>query len=184
MPEIPISQQLTSSRIVIGWPRTLFALVVVLIILLAAVHLMIATYSRTLVSRSAELEREIQDLAGIIPPGDLERLIKLDQQIRNLHLLLDERVYLSLLLDELERLTLPQVRYIILGVHLENAAVALRGVAPSMAAASLQAEAFAQSQFIREVTVNSVSVAAGRGGGVTFDIDLSFDRALVQPHAR
>lgn len=178
MPEIPLSQQLSRSQISIGWPRLLFVLVLVLVIGVIAVQLLIASYERVLVGRSQDLDRELQDLAGVIPSNDLARLTKLDQQIKNLRTLLSSHVYLSRFLDELERLTLPQVRYIIVNINRANSLVSIRGSAPSMDAVSIQAASFAQSPSIASVIVKSANISAG--GGVLFNLDITFAPSLIQ----
>lgn len=179
MPEIPLSAQLSRSQISIGWPRLLFVLVLVLVIGVIAVQLLIASYERVLVGRSQDLDRELQDLAGVIPSSDLTRLMKLDQQIRNLRTLLNSHVYLSRFLDELERVTLPQVRYISVHINRATSRVSIRGSAPSMDAVSAQAASFAQSPSITAVIVKGANSAAG--GGVLFDLDITFAPSLIQP---
>jgi hypothetical protein len=180
MPEISISHQMSSARIAIGWPRTLFALTAVLVILAVGAQILIAGYSRVLASRSAAMDSEIRALSGAVPGEDLDWLVKLNLQIRNLHLLLNQHVYLSRLLDALERATLPQVRYTVADISIADSVVSLRGIAPSLEDLSLQAAALRQSPHIIEVMVNSANVAAG--GAVEFDMDLIFDLALVRPH--
>jgi hypothetical protein len=178
MPEMPLSQQLARSQIAIGWPRTLLVLVVVLVIIVVSLQFLIASYERILVGRSKDLDREMQDLQGTIPANDLARLIKLDQQIRNLKLLLDSHVYLSRLLDEIERLTLPQVRYIVLNVDRPNKRIAIRGIAPAMETVGLQAASFSQSPLISAVVLKNAAISSG--GGVIFDLELSFVPTAIQ----
>jgi hypothetical protein len=180
MPEIPISHQMSSARIAVGWPRTLFVLTAVLVMLVVGANILIAGYNRVLTSRSAEIERDIKALSAAVPAEDLNWLVKLDSQIQNLRLLLDRHAYLSRLLDELERLTLPQVRYTSADIDIANSSVSLRGIAPSLGDLSLQAAALRQSPHIIEVMVNSASTAVG--GVVEFDMDLIFNLALVRPH--
>jgi hypothetical protein len=180
MPEIPISQQMSSARIAVGWPRTLLALTVVLVILTIGAQVLIAGYNRALASRSAEMDSEIRALSGAVPKEDLDWLVKLNLQISNLHLLLNQHVYLSRLLDALERATLPQVRYTVAEINIADSTVSLRGIAPSLADLSLQAAALRQSPHIAEVMVHSANAAAG--GAVEFDMDLLFNLALVRPY--
>jgi hypothetical protein len=182
MPEIPLSQQLSLRQIPIGWPRVLFVLVLVLVIVVIAAQLLIASYERVLAGRSQDLDRELQDLAGVIPSSDLARLTKLDQQIKNLRKLLASHVYLSRFLDELERLTLPQVRYVIVNINRTKSLVSIRGLAPSMDAVGLQAASFAQSPSIASVIVKSASISTGRG--VLFDLDITFVPSLIQSAAQ
>jgi hypothetical protein len=182
MPPAPISQQLSPTRIAIGWPRTFFVLTLILVILTISAQLLIASYNRLLASRSKQVERDIEDLKDTIPSEDLERLVKFDRQIRNLRLLLNNHVYQTRLLDEIERFTLPQVRYSTLNIHRLNAVAALRGRAPSMEAVSLQAAAFSQSDSITSVTVKRASIS--NDGGVAFEMDLGFKRSLLQPYTQ
>lgn len=177
MPEIPSSRPFSQAEIQIGWPRTLFVLVLIIAIVVTGARLLIASYERVLTGRSEGLNQEIQDLTKAIPAADLGRLITLDRQIKNIKLLLGAHVYFSKFLDELERLTLSQARYIIMNISLDKRAVTLRGFAPTMDAVAVQAAAFSRSKNIERIIVKSANTSPA-GGGVLFDFDVFFSPNL------
>lgn len=179
MPEIPQVFQFSRSQISIGWPKMLFVTVLVVLLTLTAAQFLIARYEYALTTRSQDIELEIQNLAGVIPETDLSRLTKLDQQIRNLKLLLESHVYLSHALDELEALTLPQVRYVSVGIDRAKTKISIIGIAPSMDAVGMQAAAFSQSPSIQSVAVNSANIAAA--GRILFNFEIVFADSLIQP---
>lgn len=184
MPEIPLPpqlQQLSSARISVGWPRTLFSVSVAFVILVVAAYLILITYKGVLSGRTGNLESEINNLAGAVPAGELERLTKLDRQIRNLYTLLNERSYVSLFLSGLEGMTLPQVRYTSVEIDRLNFGVRLTGVATSMEEVSLQTAAFVQSPGIVDARFSTVNVSPD-GRGVEFDAELLFNPRLVSPY--
>lgn len=150
---------------------------VVLVLAVVAAQLLIGSYSRVLAGRADGLTADIQDLAGVIPTGDLDRLVVLDRQIKNLGTLLGTHVYFSRALDEVERLTLPQVRFISIGIDRSRALITIRGIAPSLDSLAVQSAAFSQSSAFSSVTVKNTSQAAS---GILFDLDLAFDQSLIQ----
>lgn len=182
MPQIPSTRQFSKAEIELGWPRMLFALILIIAIAATGARLLIAGYERVLSGRSADLDQEIQDLEKTIPADDLVRLITLDRQIKNIKLLLGTHIYFSKFLDELERLTLSQVRYIIMSASSDKQMVTLSGSAPSMNAVSVQAAAFSKSKNIARLIVKSANTSPA--GGVLFDFDIFFVPSLIQPSAK
>lgn len=186
-PERNQHSQLAGARIAIGWPRMLLSVTIILIILVIAAYLLILTYDRILSAQAGRLDRETRDIADTISREDLQQLMQLDLQIRNLSLLLDRHVHISHVLNEMERVTLPQVRYMTVAVRIEDGPerriiAEARGIAPSLEAVSLQAAALGESDFVQDVRVNSVRV--GEGGVMEFDINVLFNSSILHYRAR
>ncbi len=178
MLQTPSSYQLQHSQIAVGWPRVLFSLVIIGILVLTGIQFLIASYNRVLLGRSEDLTKKIDELSKAIPEEDLARLIKFDQQIKNLKLLLNSHVYLSRVFDEIERLTLPQVRYVAINIDLSRNLLSLRGIAPSMEVVGTQAAAFSQSPSIVSVMMSGASTYAK--GGVIFGLNITFKPSITR----
>jgi hypothetical protein len=178
MAEIPTPRSLAAQEIQIGWPRTLFLLVVVIVLVVVASQLLITSYGAALARRADTLAGDIRDLSGTIPAEDLDRLLALDRQIKNLTALLGRHVYFSRAFDEIERLTLPQVRFVAMNVDRNRSLITIRAIAPSLEALASQAASFSRSLSFTSVMVKNTSRASG--GGVLFDLELAFDPSLLQ----
>lgn len=175
MAEIP---KFAPSEIELGWPRNLFIFSLILLLVSGAAALALNAYQRTLVSQNAAIDKEIRDLAGTLPPAEIQKLLALDTQIKGLKQILPKHVYFSKILDLLELNTLPSVRLGIVSINQSNRQISIQGTAPSQQTISAQAAAYAAMTGIDTFAIKSVGVDV-RGQAFTFS--LTFKPDLILP---
>jgi hypothetical protein len=177
MPETQYFKTMHSAPISPGWPVLLFSLTISIVILVTVIGFSLNQYERFLMKQSGDISKEISDLEKSIPPEDLSRITKLNLQIKNLKSLLPQHIYFSRLLDDIERLTLLQVRYLALTINKENKNLTIRGFAPSPDLVSKQAASLAQSSFINLVKINNANRV---GTGIFFELEVEFKPDMLK----
>ncbi|MFN7088316.1 MAG: hypothetical protein ACK4NX_00610 [Candidatus Paceibacteria bacterium] len=170
----PFSQQGVS----LGWPKTLLSVSAVIFILSLAFYFVLAGYERATTRQSKDLDREIQDIANAVSPGDVQKLITLDSQIKSLKEILPKHRYLSRVLDFVEVNTLPQTRLTNLSVDATRQKIVLQGVAQDSQFISLQAAAYEKSDMAQQFAIKTIG---GATGGLSFIFEVIFKDILILP---
>lgn len=176
MPEIP--KPIPQAQITIGWPRNLFIFSLMLVLISAAASLALGAYKKILEGQNEDIDQEISDIAVSISPAEIQKLLTLDSQIKNLKQLLPNHVYFSRILDQLELNTHPQVRLVSFSVNQVNREISLAGSAPSTEVVSQQAAAYAAMKNIESVAIRNVSLDPK---GQKFNFSVRFKPQLILP---
>jgi len=176
MAEIP--KPFSQVEIRVGWPRTLLLASLIFFVLSVSVYFVLAGYVRVADRQSKDLDKEIQDIAASLPADEIQKLIVLDSQIKNLKGLLPNHVYLSRVLEYLEVNTLPRTKITGVVVSTKNRQLSLQGVVPDTQTASLQAASFEKSKDTAAFSIKSIGTSVG---GLGFIFEIFFNPSLISP---
>jgi hypothetical protein len=121
-----------------------------------AIYFVMAGYVKLVNSQVENLDREIQDTIASLSSDEVEKALVLDAQLKGLKKLLPRHIFSSNVFSFLENNTSPQLSFASFKLDTAQRILSLEGVAPTMGDISIQAAAFKEQPFIKEVVLKNV----------------------------
>ena len=158
------------------WTSIAFYALLAIFLVFAASYFVLAFYEKGL---ARELEKLEKDLTKTATESQLEKdIIAFQKRAQDTIPLLESHSFPTKIFEFLEKNTYPQVWFRDLKVDLGQGIIIASGNAANFEVLAQQVRTFEREEQIKNVMLSKVS--AGRAEGITFDLRLTFDSAVLK----